>query len=118
MAKNSDSGEDRAKVKLRFYEFELEGRSTSVENSIKQITQAFTTRQQVVVQQPRQPQIGGVKQPKELNGTAPDEIEPEDVAEDETEMAEEGDSQPQSAVAAKTRKPQVHPLPEYKHDLI
>jgi len=41
MPKAGGSGEDRAKVKLRVIEFELEGGNTSVENSIRQLTHAI-----------------------------------------------------------------------------
>src|SRR5258708_2441782 len=44
MPKGNSGGEDRAKVKLRVIEFELEGGNASVENSIRQLTQALTTR--------------------------------------------------------------------------
>jgi hypothetical protein len=50
MAKNQGGGEDRAKVKLRITDFELEGSNASVENSIRQIVQGLNARNAVVVQ--------------------------------------------------------------------
>lgn len=43
MPKGGSGNEDRAKVKLRVIEFELEGGNASVENSIRQLTHALTT---------------------------------------------------------------------------
>jgi hypothetical protein len=117
MAKNSGSGEDRAKVKFRFYEFELEGASSSVENSIKQITQAFGAKPAIVVQ-PKQGQLNGKvsKDPAPLENPEPVEEEYLDQEEDsETQGETGGDGAP--AKSAKPRKRQVHPLPDYKHDL-
>jgi hypothetical protein len=106
MPKNQGSGEDRSKVKLRFYEFELEGASASVENSIKQITQAFTAGNVLV--QPRRPQLNG-KQTKELS--APDT---QDEAEEDYIEPEDGEVSDEEATAAKpkvARKPAKPKMP-------
>ncbi len=44
MPKGHGGTEDRAKVKLRVIEFELEGGNAAVENSIRQITNSLAIR--------------------------------------------------------------------------
>jgi hypothetical protein len=105
MAKNQSSGDDRAKVKLRFYEFELEGASASVENSIRQITQAFTARNVVV--QSRQPQING-KQPKELSAPdTEDQVEEDDLEGEDGVAGEDAAPSPKLKSPRKVSKPKV-----------
>jgi hypothetical protein len=100
MAKGSS--EDRAKVKLRVIEFELEGENSSVENSIRQITNALTDR--VTVVKPLQ-----AKSPKELTGNVKgDEVEtvngePEVIAAETVE--ENGDGAVRKAAKKKLKAP-------------
>src|ERR1700722_15680468 len=42
MAKNQGGSDDRAKVKFRVIEFELEGGNAAVENSVRNLTNAIT----------------------------------------------------------------------------
>ena len=87
MAKGNSGAEDRAKVKLRVIEFELEGANASVENSIRQLTNALATRNG------SSKPVAPAKPQKELAGAAPEEdvmeaevVEPQ-AAEDETPAA-------------------------------
>ena len=70
-AKGHGGGEDRAKVKLRVIEFELEGGNASVENSIRQITNSLTTRTAI-----HKPLV--TKTQKELAGASESELEEAD----------------------------------------
>jgi hypothetical protein len=102
--------EDRAKVKLRVIEFELEGGNASVENSIRQLTQALATRTNGA------PARVAAPKPRELGGG--DGVTDDVEAPVEVEFAD-GDEPVADAPAAKAKaknnsKPRV---PEYKHDL-
>ena len=44
MAKGQGGGEDRTKIKFRFFEVEVEGASGSVENSINRLAQVLAAR--------------------------------------------------------------------------
>jgi hypothetical protein len=114
MPKGGGSNEDRAKVKLRVIEFELEGGNASVENSIRQLTHALTT--------PRNgapARLAPAKPQRELAAGAsaaePDEIE--DTAQD-AEYAEVEEAAPEAAAPSKPKKPTGKPrMPKYLHDL-
>ena len=110
MAKGNSGGEDRAKVKLRVIEFELEGANSSVENSIRQLTAALTARTNGTAKLPPS------KSPKELasGDTNQDYEEPEEV---EAEVVDENTDTP--PVKTKTAKPRGKPKPpNYLPDLI
>jgi len=110
MAKSNSGGEDRAKVKLRVIEFELEGANSSVENSIRQLTAALTARTNGT------PKLPPGKPPKELasGDTAQSYQEPEEL---EAEIvAEDADAPPAKTKSAKPRS-KTKP-PTYLPDLI
>jgi hypothetical protein len=110
MAKNQGSGEDRAKVKLRITEFELEGSNASVESSIRQITQALNGRNGIT-----QTKVLPGKQPKELAVPEPGvDLEEEEV---QTQSEEGADEETAPIAAGKPKRPVKLPVPEYKHDL-
>jgi len=85
--------EDRAKVKLRVIDFELEGGNAAVENSIRQLTNALTTRNgalgRVVAPKP-QKELAAGGNPAETSDTKEtlQETEPADV-ETSTEVTSE-----------------------------
>jgi hypothetical protein len=102
--------DDHAKVKVRVVEFELEGANATVENSIRQLTQAITATR--IAPKPAPP-----KQPKELNGTT---IEHEVVQDPEPEVVdaepvENGDAPPAKKMPRTKAKPKA---PTYLHDLM
>jgi len=109
MPNGNTGGEDRAKVKLRVIEFELEGGNTSVENSIRQLTNALTIRSAIT--KPLHP-----RQPKEL--TAADnstENETDEVVDQpgvveavETDIGEDGKS---ANISAARKGSQSRPPP-------
>jgi hypothetical protein len=101
MAKGNSGGEDRAKVKLRVIEFELEGANASVENSIRQLTSALANRTVAVSPLQAKPQ-------KELAGTAPSkEVEPveENIEIIDTETVETNGDDVPAGKPAKKGKP-------------
>lgn len=111
MPKGNSGGEDRAKVKLRVIEFELEGGNASVENSIKQLTNALSTRTIAV------PRALAPKLTKELNGTANadpiDELEEAEIVDEESVEIPDNNSASKKAPRIKSKpKP-----PTYLHDL-
>jgi hypothetical protein len=102
MAKGNVREEDRAKVKLRVIEFELEGANSSVENSIRQLATALTARTNGGSKLPPS------KPPKELASG-----ETEDPAQEaepvEAEVVDDGaDAQP---AKTKTARPKSKPKP-------
>lgn len=115
MPKGNSGNEDRAKVKLRVIEFELEGGNAAVENSIRTLTTALTRNATTPPTQRTLPP----KQSKELP--------PADVP--ETEMGEAGQQDEildaevskvngDETKSAKALKPKYKPpLPDYLHDL-
>ncbi len=101
--------EDRAKVKLRVIEFELEGGNASVENSIRQLTQALTVRTNGA------PARVAPLKPRELagnDGVTDDVDEPI-----EAELAEGPESPSEAPIKAKSKNAYKPRMPEYKHDL-
>jgi hypothetical protein len=102
MAKINSGGEDRAKVKLRVIEFELEGANSSVENSIRQLTAALTARTNGA------PKLPPSKPPKELASgeTGQDYQEPEEL---EAEIVDEDADAPPAKT--KSAKPKGKPKP-------
>jgi hypothetical protein len=111
MPKNSGGGEDRAKVKLRVIEFELEGANSSVENSIRQLTAALTFRSNVAP--PRTPPL---KETREIAVGAPDDIQDAEVIEDADGTEGTGDLSTESKPAKQT-KPKKFKSPEVVNDL-
>lgn len=113
MPKGHGGTDDRAKVKLRVIEFELEGGNASVENSIRQITNSLAIRSTSA-----RP-VAPARQPKELaSGDGTGEHEPEEVAEPEEVIEAEaietnGEPKPPKTPKAKYKPP----LPEYLPDL-
>lgn len=111
MSKGHSAADDRAKVKLRVIEFELEGGNTSVENSIRQLTNALSARTTTVSKSLPQ------KASKELSGTtivesADDSEEVETVELETAEVPENGVSSKKSPRPKSKPKP-----PTYLHDL-
>lgn len=111
MAKAQGGNEDRAKVKLRVIEFELEGGNQSVENSIRQLTHALTTRNG----QAAPPKNAlAPRQAKELAAAETDEAE--EYAEEPEVLDAEAENEPQRP--NKPSKPSAKPrVPQYLHDL-
>jgi hypothetical protein len=110
MAKGNSGGEDRAKVKLRVIEFELEGSNASVENSIRQITNSLTVRPATPKQLPAKPA-------KEIsaNGAGDEtEVTIENAEVVDTETVEVTDDNEIEKKAAKKSKPKP---PTYIHNL-
>jgi len=108
MAKGNPGAEDRAKVKLRVIEFELEGGNASVENSIRQLTAALTNRNGVA-----KPVAPAAKTPKELAAAPDEEILEAETVEPEAEEVEAPPAAPKKIkVKAKPK------APEYLHDLM
>lgn len=115
MAKGQGGNEDRAKVKLRVIEFELEGGNQSVENSIRQLTHALTMRNG----QPAPPKNAlPPRQTKELGAVPDNEDEAEEFAEEpeilESGADDNGATKVNKPKAKSTYKPRV---PQYLHDL-
>jgi len=111
MPKGNSGVEDRAKVKLRVIEFELEGGNASVENSIRQITNALTNRNTA-------PKPLAPRQPKELAGDALPENETADAPEQEEVVETETVEAAVETQAPKTTKTKYKPpLPIYLHDM-
>jgi hypothetical protein len=109
MAKGNPGAEDRAKVKLRVIEFELEGANASVENSIRQLTNALATRNG----SPKP--VAPAKPQKELAAPpSEEEVVDAEVVEEETENEAEP-AAPVSKVPKVKAKPKP---PEYKSDLL
>jgi hypothetical protein len=111
MPKGNSGTEDRAKVKLRVIEFELEGSNASVENSIRQLTNALTTR--AVVVKPL-----GTKPVKELAG-ATSEGGTDDL-EEEGEVLEADAIETNGNGVPVKKAPRVKPKPKaptYLHEM-
>ena len=113
MAKGQGGNEDRAKVKLRVIEFELEGGNASVENSIRQLTHALTARNgQPTPSKSALPP----RQAKELAGPET-EGDAEDYAE-EPEVLEPEAEDNGAGKASKTKsKSTYRRIPNYLHEL-
>ncbi|HYW42228.1 MAG TPA: hypothetical protein VE959_05190 [Bryobacteraceae bacterium] len=111
MAK-SGGNEDRAKVKLRVVEFELEGGNAAVENSIRQITHALAIRNGPPAR------MMPPKPPNELAAGVPAETdEAEEIIQD-VEYADAGDTgQEQPTKPAKPKTTYKPRVPTYLHDL-
>jgi hypothetical protein len=111
MPKGGSGSEDRAKVKLRVIEFELEGGNASVENSIRQITSALTTRNAAPKPLPARP-------PKELAAPYGAEGEAEDIAEaPEIVEAEAVETDAETRAPKGPKAKYKPPLPTYLHDM-
>jgi hypothetical protein len=110
LAKGNSGQEDRAKVKLRVIEFELEGANASVENSIRQLTQALTS--------PAGTKIIPSKTPAQLNAATP-ETGAEEIEDNEAEIVNadtlDANSTPQGKKA--TRQKSKPKPPNYLHEL-
>jgi hypothetical protein len=112
MAKGNTGAEDHAKVKVRVIEFELEGGNATVENSIRQLTTALTSRNS-----PPKNIVAPPKNNKELPVGTP---EPEEEVVDAEVMepeAVEANANGASAPAKPPRQKKPKP-PTYLHDLI
>ncbi len=109
----ASGNEDRAKVKLRVIEFELEGGNVSVENSIRQLTHALTTRTNGAPTR-----VPAPKSPKELAaGTEAETEELDDQAQD-ADIVDPEDAGQEPATKSPKQKTTYKPrVPEYKHDL-
>ena len=112
MAKGHAGGDDRAKVKFRVIEFELEGGNATVESSIRQLAGALSARNA-----PSQKALPP-RQPKELgNGLSAESEEIEETVEDpEVWEAEAPDAQPPRANKG-TKSVYKPKLPQYLHDM-
>src|SRR5215471_14259533 len=99
MAKGNSGAEDRAKVKLRVIEFELEGGNASVENSIRQLTNALATRNG----SPKT--VAPAKPSKELAAASPEE-------EMEVMEAEVVESESEEVENTPAKKPKTKPKPK------
>jgi hypothetical protein len=102
--KGNGGAEDRAKVKLRVIEFELEGANSSVESSIRQLTSALSIRSNGGTPKPLPPR------PQPALAASEDEIEP--VEAPDVESAQ--DSEAFAAAPARApiaRKPSPTPDP-------
>ena len=109
-----NTGEDRAKVKFRVIEFELEGGNAAVENSIRTLTTAITQSTSPTPQRLLPP-----RQPKELSAPSTPESGTDDRGEHfevvDAKLSEPNDDDSKAAKTPKTKyKP---PLPNYLHDL-
>src|SRR3954470_206001 len=111
MAKSQGGNEDRAKVKLRVIEFELEGGNASVENSIRQLTHALTVRNGQV---PPAKSAPAPRQVVELAEPEPAEEYVEEPEVLETNAEDDGSTKGGKPRTKSTYKP---PLPNYLHDL-
>jgi hypothetical protein len=110
MPKGNPGGDDRAKVKLRVIEFELEGANASVENSIRQLTNALATRNG------NTKPIAPAKPAKELSGGTPeDEVLDAEPVEEESEGEPEAPAQSPKAPARTKSKPKP---PEYLPNML
>ncbi|MFN0102946.1 MAG: hypothetical protein ACKV2U_12750 [Bryobacteraceae bacterium] len=113
MSKGGGSNDDRAKVKLRVIEFELEGGNASVENSIRQLTHALTTRNGAP------PRVPPPKSQKELaaGGSAAEMDEAEETVQDVEYADGEEPAQGTPSPKPKTKSNYKPRVPEYKYDL-
>jgi hypothetical protein len=100
MAKNPAGFEDRAKVKVRFIEFELEGGNAAVENSVRNLTNALTQKNGVGSISKQPPTLKGI-------GTAPALLQTPSLADplDEPDSLEEAPGADAAAVAAEASSP-------------
>jgi hypothetical protein len=106
----ASTNEDRAKVKLRVIEFELEGGNASVENSIRQLTHALSLRNGTPIAPPKTPKEIGV-------GSPPPATEIEDPAQDaEYTDVPETTTEP-TAKPAKPKASYEPPIPNYLPEL-
>jgi len=113
MPKGNTAAEDRAKVKFRFIEFELDGENAAVENSIRNLTTALTrsTSQNVSAKAlpPRtQAALPPVEQVEVLDA---EEVEPEETPDAENEV------DTQLATPHARRAPRKPKTPELVPDL-
>lgn len=113
MPKGTGVVEDRAKVKFRFIEFELEGGNAAVENSVRNLTTALT----------RNTGSNGLKAlpsktPVALQSAAETEVlDAQTIDNDEAETIEPESSETGTPRVAKTRTPRKPPVPELIDDL-
>lgn len=112
MPKGNPGGDDHAKVKVRVIEFELEGGNATVENSIRQLTTALTSRGSA----PR----AIAPPPKNNNELAAAAPQPEEeVVDSEVMEPETVDTNGNGASApARPSRPKKFKPPTYLHDLI
>lgn len=112
MAKGNqgNQGEDRAKVKFRVIEFELEGANANVENSIRQLAHAISNRNGTTVK------MVPPKASKEITAAPEDEaVDTEVVSEEETPEEEA----PAQTATTKTPRPKRTPkTPKYLPNLL
>lgn len=111
MAKNNPGSEDRAKVKFRFIEFELEGGNAAVENSVRNLTHALTQKNGATVGPKPLPLKTTPAVLTVMSGSNNDGTEQETTTTEEaSEELESGTQEPAVVKAARaTRKP---PVPE------
>lgn len=106
MAKGIPGAEDRAKVKLRVIEFELEGSNASVESSIRQPTQALSNRNgspaKVVSSSKPAKELGGATTTEEA-----DPLEAEVVDAQETETESSAPATPKAPSKNQSQKHQI-----------
>jgi hypothetical protein len=106
------TNEDRAKVKFRVIEFELEGGNANVENSIRQLAHAFTNHGNG-----GPARVATPKPPKELSAGAPAEDIDEVAAEAEYIKPTDVEIGAPPAKPAKPRSVYMPRAPQYIHDL-
>ncbi len=112
MAKGHGGGEDRTKIKFRFYEVEVEGGSASVEHNISQLVQVFANRNNGAPARVPPP-----KQTRELAAPDAEDVE-EPVEADEIIEPEDDDiTVPARARAARAKAAYKPKLPNYLADL-
>lgn len=104
MPKSASGPEDRAKVKFRVIEFELEGGNAAVENSVRNLSAALTQRNGGTSPKPPLKAVAPVLAPGsvDLNGDLPEDAVTE--IEEQEELSE--------SVPAKARTPRKFPTPE------
>jgi hypothetical protein len=113
MPKGSGVVENRAKVKFRFIEFELEGGNAAVENSVRNLTTALT----------RNTGNNGLKAwpsktPAALPSAAETQVlDPQTIDNDEPETIEPEIAEAAASSAAKVRTPRKPSVPELIADL-
>jgi hypothetical protein len=112
MAKGNPGSEDRAKVKFRVIEFELEGGNAAVENSIRQMAGAMIGRANA----PAKPQP--TRSPKELGASPNAEVEEVDGAAQDPEILESETEETPETKTPKSPKTAYKPkTPNYLHNL-
>jgi hypothetical protein len=111
MAKSQSGSDDRAKVKLRIIEFELDGANASVENSIRQLTHALSTRTSAGV-----PKALASRPSTEAGAAEPTEKDPEEYSEPEI-FETEADNNAAAKAPKKTSRVNKPRVPQYLHEL-